>query len=194
MKDDKSLDSTNKAIPTEKKEMVVGDYKLMNNQIAFVLLRRPAYKGLIIIPDQFQDTSFMSQVVYVLGKGPGYRKKRKSSEFFAEGTKQWKSVVEDIDQADSSLHYVGDVKVNNWHFLKHPFVRDQGIWIKNLFKTHSHTHEFFDTQDVKFERGTMMHRIFLTCASEVLLKIELEDGESIDNLYEIKRGEMMSIS
>lgn len=179
---------------TSEKEQQVGNLRLRKNEIAVILLRSPAYEGKIIIPESTQDTRMLSQVMFVLGKGPGYNKKRVSTKNFAEGTKRWRDVIQDLPQRDVNIHYVGHVKVGHWHFMKHPFVRDMGIWVSGLLNTHPDAHGMFDDVDVKMEGGTLKHRVFLTCSSEVLLRVELEEGETVSNLYRIKRGDMLSTS
>lgn len=180
---------------TTETEMKVGNMRLRQNQIAVVILRSPAYEGQIIIPDSADsDTRLLPQTMYVLGKGPGYHKRRHRKSHYFEGTKRWGEVIEDLDQVKPSLHYVGHVDVNNWYLMKHPFVRNLGVWVKDLMKTHPDIHDKIDDKDVRIEGGVLQHRIFVTCSSEVLAKVEFGEGEGIDDLKKIRRGDMMSVA
>lgn len=180
---------------TTEKEMRVGNMRLRQNQIAVVILRSPAYEGKIIIPDSADsDTRLLPQTMYVIGKGPGYNKKRVRKKHYFEGTKRWDDIVEDLDQLNANLHYVGHVDVGNWYFMKHPFVRNLGVWVENLMETHPDIHDKIDDKDVRIEKGVLQHRVFITCSSEVLAKVEFDEGETFDDLKRIKRGDMMSVA
>lgn len=179
---------------TKPEEMVAGNIQAVLNQSICVLLRRPfAVKG-IILPTHMEDTRFMPQIAFVLAKGGGYKIKRFKKKHWMQGTKRWADIYCDIPQTENNPYYTGNVEVRQWHFMKHPFNRENGFWIRNLKDTHPEIIEAIDYDDRGMcpETGEDIYRVFAVCASNFLAVINLEEGDTWRDLYNIKRGNMLS--
>lgn len=127
------------AWPVPREEQVAGNFRCMNNSLACRLMEDPwggKEGSMIIKPDTFDDSKFLSMVCKVLARGPGYRVKRKKSKIWRKGSKKWDTVTEDLAAKGHSPYYVGDVAVGGYYFLKMPWVKADKVWVRGLRESH----------------------------------------------------------
>lgn len=187
--------------PVPLEDQVAGNYRCINNQIIVRLLDDPWASSIIIRPVEFDDSRHLSMVVQVLARGGGYKKKRKTVEYFAEGSKIDKKGVGNFDQKGNHPYYVGGIHVGSYYFLKHPWIRDQEVKIKRLEETHPDVIGLFSEDKVGYSYDNpkspgmptgKTYSCFMISADLLLAELVLEEGETEQIFSKIQRGDMIN--
>lgn len=187
--------------PVPEEDKIAGNFKCLGNTLIVRILDDPWSSSLLIRPDAFTHSQHMSMVVKVMARGPGYKKKRKHLKYFAKGSMMEKDGVGDYDQADHHPFFIGDIHPGRYFFIKHPWVKDNRIWVRDIHTTHPQEADLFSSMSkrnnyddpVKRSKITSVdYACFIVPADEMLLELILSDDENEDAFHKVERGGLLS--